>query len=556
MLTRLFIKNFAIIDELEVRFPQGLNVITGETGAGKSIVMGALQLILGQRVDSTALHPEKKCIVEGIFNTGLSEGIEEFIRNNDLDNSEEWVLRREITAAGKSRSFINDSPVTLSQLKAMATLLVDLHQQFDTHELAEEDFQKQVLDSLAGNTKFIRSLGEKFDKYSVCRKKLEAMRSEQDRAARELDYHRFLYEELFGLGLKENELEDLEAENKLLNSSESIKENLLAVNHQLSGKEEPVIQKIRLLQNKLGEVAALLPAADELLKRLQSCLLELMDIDDEVGRLEQSVGFDAQRIQFINDRLSEGYRLLKKHGLQQTNQLIKLRDELEAKINLVQEMGSEIDQLEKEVSVLKQDAMELATKISANRQKQIKPFISKVNELLHRVGMPHAGIQVDMKICEVNRSGIDAVEFLFQANLSKRGEAQAFQPLGKVASGGELSRLMLCIKSLVAEGLHMPTLIFDEIDSGISGEAAKQVAAIMKELSVSHQLIAITHQPQIAARADTHYFVYKEMKDEKIVSRLRQLDNEGRITAIARMLGGEKPTAAAMANAREMVEHP
>jgi DNA repair protein RecN (Recombination protein N) len=247
---------------------------------------------------------------------------------------------------------------------------------------------------------------------------------------------------------------------------------------------------------------------------------------------------------------------LKKHGLQQTNQLIKLRDELEAKINVVQEMSSEIDQLEKEVSVLKQDAMELATKISANRQKQIKPFISKVNELLHRVGMPHAGIQVDMKICEINRSGIDAVEFLFQANLSKRGEAQAFQPLGKVASGGELSRLMLCIKSLVAEGLHMPTLIFDEIDSGISGEAAKQVAAIMKELSVSHQLIAITHQPQIAARADTHYFVYKEMKDGKIVSRLRQLDNEGRITAIARMLGGEKPTAAAMANAREMVEHP
>jgi DNA repair protein RecN (Recombination protein N) len=554
MLHRLLIRNYAIIDELTIDYGSKLNIVTGETGAGKSIVMGALQLILGQRADNSAVPADKKCVVEGIFSGGDPELIAEFIRRQDLDPSDEWVLRREISSSGKSRSFINDTPVNLAQLKEMALLLVDLHQQFDTQELGEEDFQRSVLDSLAGNNKRLSAFQKLYDTYLNRRHDLDRMKAEKELADKEADYHRFLFDELDAMGFRENELEELESESRLLEHAEGIMEDLSFIHQHLNAGSEPLIQQLRTLQGKMDQVASLLPAAAALQQRLQSCFIELRDIDDEIDGLRRSVNSNPSRLRQIHERMSEGYRLLKKHNFQTTAQLLALQQELSHKLSHAEALVFDIEKTEKETALLKDKAVEAASQISASRKNQIKELESRVNELLHRVGMPHAALRVEVLPCELNRRGIDAVEFLFQANLSKKGE-QVFLPLNKVASGGELSRLMLCIKSLVAEGLRMPTLIFDEIDTGISGEAAMQVGAIMKDLSASHQIIAITHQPQIAARADKHFFVYKEMKEERIRTAVRVLDDQGRIDAIARMLGGEKPTRAAMDNAREMVQN-
>lgn len=554
MLHRLLIRNYAIIDELTIDYGSKLNIVTGETGAGKSIVMGALQLILGQRADSAAIQSDKKCIVEGVFSGGDPDMISEFISSQDLDSSEEWVLRREISGNGKSRSFINDTPVNLSQLKNMALLLVDLHQQFDTRELGEEDFQRNILDSLAGNKKLLRSFHQSYDGYVDSRRQLEKLKEEKDRATRESDYHRFLFDELHILGLRENELEDLEAESRMLEHADGIMQDLSFIHQHLGAGSESIVQQLRQLQGKMDQVAALLPAASSLQQRLQSCLIELRDIDAEAEGLQRSVDINPARLQQIHERLSEGYRLLKKHGFRETRQLLEMQQQLEQKISHAEGLAFDIDKVEKETEDLRQKAMEEAVRLSVNRKNQVSGLESRVNALLHQVGMPHAAIRVLVHPCELHRYGVDTIEFLFQANLSKKGE-QVFLPLNKVASGGELSRLMLCVKSLVAEGLRMPTMIFDEIDTGISGEAAMQVGAILKDLGASHQIIAITHQPQIAARADKHFFVYKEMKDDRIRTAVRVLDDQGRIDAIARMLGGEKPTGAALANAREMVQN-
>ena len=489
MLQQLHIHNYAIIDTIQINFSNHLNIITGETGAGKSILMGALSLILGERADtSVLLDKEKKCFIEGGFKTNQT-AVADFFQKMDLDYEEEILIRREISANGKSRAFINDTPVTLAQLKQLTSLLVDLHQQFDTLELNNNDFQRQVIDALANNGKL-------------------------------LEQYQTIYKSYF----------------------------------QMEESDQPIVQQIKSITYKLQSLENIFPETEILNARLQSLQIDLQDISGEIDGLNNKVNFDAEKINNLNERMSHAYTLLKKHNVQTTAELQEIKNELSIKLEKINNLSELITEKEKQSFQYYKEAIIFAQKISQKRIKEIAPFEEKVNQLLKQVGMPNARIKIEITEVEnLNLFGSNIIEFLFNANVSSANKSAKFDPLRKVASGGELSRLMLSIKSLVAKSVQLPTLIFDEIDSGISGEAAKQVGKIIKELSLAHQVISITHQPQIAAIADKHFFVYKEIKEEAIITAIKTLNADERITAIATMLSGKKPTAAAFENAKEMM---
>lgn len=549
MLTKLHIQNYAIIDEIEIHFSDNLNIITGETGAGKSILMGALSLILGERADSSVLvNNTKKCFIEGVFHTNHKPEVLSFLQQHELDADDELVLRREIAANGKSRAFINDTPATVQQLKQLASLLVDLHQQFDTLELGDSDFQRKVLDALAGNEPVLNEFKKIFQQWQLISKELEQLKNQKNAFTKEADYHQFLFDELSELSFKENELEELDQELKVLSSAEGIKSALNKVFYELRESELPVVTNIKQLIQQLQPFADMHKDLAAVIARLQSTQVELQDIAGEIDHVNDHIQFDEKRIEWINQRLTDGYKLLKKHALQHTNELLALQQELSKKLEAVLHIDDTILSKEKEVVGLYKQAEQLAEQLSKARQQQIKPLESEVNRLLTQVGMPNARLKVDLKDSALYQYGKDQIDFLFDANKSNR-----FEPIRKVASGGELSRLMLCIKSLVAASIDLPTMIFDEIDTGISGEAAKQVGLIMKNMANKRQIICITHQPQIAGKADAHFFVYKEIVENAVKTNIRLLDTDERITAIARMLSGEKPTAAALENAREMM---
>jgi DNA repair protein RecN (Recombination protein N) len=550
MLSRLSIQNYAIIDELEIDFSFRLNVITGETGAGKSIIVGALGLILGQRADSNVLwKKEKKCVVEGCFKEeAADQQILRFLKEAELDIADELTVRREIAANGKSRAFINDTPVNLSQLNALSSLLVDLHQQFDTLEIGESDFQREVLDALANNFGTLAKYRQLFVASQAAKREWESLQEQKALFEKEFDYHQFQFNELEEAGFRENELEDLDVELKMLSNAEGIKTALTKAYYDMNECEEPVVRQLRSMLNGLQPFSGLHPDLPTVTERLQSAYLELQDIAEEIDRINSHIGSDEARLEVINERLSAGYRMLKKHGVSTTNELIAIRNSLQEKLQAVLNIDEAIGSADKKFKELVAQAEALAAKMSAARAAQIKPLETKVNAMLAQVGMPNARIKVDLRRVALNITGFDDVVFLFDANKSNQ-----FQPLRKVASGGELSRLMLCVKSLVATSMNMPTLIFDEIDTGISGEAARQVGIIMKELAMARQVICITHQPQIAGKADAHYLVYKALKEERVTTGVRLLHTDERIVAIAKMMSGEKPTAAALENAREMV---
>lgn len=550
MLKQLQIQNYAIIDEIGIDLSGKLNVITGETGAGKSILMGALSLILGERADTSVLmNREKKCFVEGIFSTENKKEVKSFLKDHDLDAEEELVIRREIGANGKSRAFVNDTPVNLDQLRGLSSLLVDLHQQFDTLALSESDFQRQVLDALAAHTVVLQEYQATYQRWLAAKKELNELQEQKSRFNKESDYNQFLFDELNEANFGEDELEKLDAELRLLENAEGIKSALSKVYFDLKESEQPVIQQLKSSINQLHAFSSYHADLPGILQRLQSAQIELQDIAGELTGIMDHVNDDPKRLEEINERLSAGYRLLKKHGLKTTGELLALRQELEKKLQAVLNIDESIAAREKETEKLFQLAKQQAAVISANRQAQVTVLETQVNQLLRQVGMPNARLKVQLQQANLGLHGMDAIEFLFDANKSNR-----FEPIRKVASGGELSRLMLCIKSLVAQSIDLPTLIFDEIDTGISGEAAKQVGIILKELAKKRQVICITHQPQIAGKADAHYFVYKEIRGEMIKTNIRRLTKPERITTIAQMLSGEKPTAAAMENAKEMIE--
>jgi DNA repair protein RecN (Recombination protein N) len=559
MLQKISIQNYAIIDELEIDFSGRLNVITGETGAGKSIIVGALGLILGERADTSVLvHPEKKCVVEGIFEVKNKKGIKNFLKENDFDLNDELIIRREIGANGKSRAFINDTPVNLDQLKELSSLLVDLHQQFDSLQLGESGFQREVVDALANHTELLDEYQTVFQQWQQVRKECEELKHLKLQFDKEADYNRFQFNELEDVGLKENELEEIDADLKVLNNAEGIKTVLAKVYFDLKEGETPFVQQLKVLSSQLQSYSSFHPGLTALVQRLQSVQIELQDIADEVDRISSHIHYDPEQITKLNDRLSAGYRLLKKHGVKTTNELLQIQKQLEEKLQAVLNIDDAIQQKEKRVNKLLNEAETIARKITDGRKKQMKPLEEKVNKLLAQVGMPNAKLKVEVRSkAELSWYGADEIEFLFDANRpsGETGKSGQFQPVRKVASGGELSRLMLCIKSLVAQSIDLPTMIFDEIDTGISGEAARQVGMIMKELASKRQVVCITHQPQIAGKADAHFFVYKEIVRDQVKTNIRLLTNEERITAIAKMLSGEKPTAAAMENAREIVKN-
>ncbi|HMU45335.1 MAG TPA: DNA repair protein RecN [Chitinophagaceae bacterium] len=556
MLQKLSIKNYAIIDELSVHFADKLNVITGETGAGKSIIIGALGLILGERADSSVLvNKEKKCVVEGIFTGEDKPAIQNFLAENDLDIGQELVIRREINTSGKSRAFINDTPVTLSQLNTLTNLLVDLHQQFDNLEIGQSEFQRQVLDALADHSLLLNEYQDSFVRWKQLKKVYEELKEKKSQFDKEADYNQFQFNELEEAGFRENEMEEIDTELKTLNNAEEIKDVLNKAYFELSESENPLVQQLKSIQNLLSAFNSSHPDMPGLLQRLQSAQIELQDVAGELGKISDKVNHDPEKIEQLSDRLSLGYKLQKKHGVNSTNELLEIKKQLEEKLRAVHDVDDLILKKEKEGKRLFEEASVLAEKISTGRKKQIKPLEEKVNKLLAQVGMPNAKLKVELTIGDLNSSGADTIEFLFNANIAPGDKKNAgqFQPVRKVASGGELSRLMLCIKSLVAQSIDLPTLIFDEIDTGISGEAARQVGIIMKELAARRQVLCITHQPQIAGKADAHFFVYKEIVDDAVKTNIRQLTTEERITTIAKMLSGEKPTAAAIENAREML---
>jgi DNA repair protein RecN (Recombination protein N) len=552
MLQQLQIHNYAIIDWLEINFSGNLNIITGETGAGKSILMGALGLILGERADtSVLLDKEKKCFIEGVFKTDYSS-VKNFLLKNDLDAEQEMLIRREISTNGKSRAFINDTPVTLVQLKQLSQLLVDLHQQFDTLELNNNDFHREVIDALAGNGRLLEDYQFVFKKYKADLHELEKLKTEQLTANKEFDYNQFLFDELNEADFSENEIENIDSEIKLMSNAENIKSTLSEIYFAMEESEQPLVQQIRTIHQKLQTLQKVYPEIENLSERLSSVQIELKDISSEIDFINSKVNYDEEKISRLNDRMAVGYALLKKHNVNTTTELIEIKNQLESELEKVTNLSEAIAAKEKMANQLFDEAISKAKTISSKRQKEIPSFEEKVNQLLSQMGMPNAKIKVEIKEDEnLNLFGNNKMEFLFNGNLSS-GHRQ-FEPVRKVASGGELSRLMLSIKSLVAKSVQLPTLIFDEIDSGISGEAARQVGIIIKELSSAHQVVAITHQPQIAAKANTHFFVYKEIKDDKIITAIKTLDQDERITAIATMLSGKKPTAAAFENAREMI---
>ena len=549
MLKRLHIQNYAIIDEISIDFTGNMSVITGETGAGKSILMGALSLILGDRADtSVLLNRSNKCIVEGLFSTEGKKDVNDFLTAAELDSDDELLIRREIAVNGKSRAFVNDTPVNLEQLRELSGLLVDLHRQFDTLDLGKIHFQLEVVDALSGNAGLLLQYQGVFKQWQQVRKKLDELLEEKNRLSKEYDYNQFLFDELEEASFQRGELEELDQELKMLSNSETIKEVLSKSSFELAEGEAPLVQQLKTIANRLQTCATWHPVLPGLIARLLSAQIEISDITAELETLNDHIQFDERRIERINERISTGYKLLKKHGVQTTDALLTIREQLAGKLEAIQHTGESIDKLSAEQEELLQKCSTLAESLSQKRKSVFPSLEKKVNRLLVQVGMPAAQLKIAGSVIALNNFGKDSVEFLFDANKSDR-----FEPIRKVASGGELSRLMLCIKSLVAEKIDLPTLIFDEIDTGISGEAARQVGLIMKDLAEKRQVICITHQPQIAGKAAAHYFVYKDIRANQVHTNIRLLATEERITTIAQMLSGEKPTAAALENAREMV---
>lgn len=550
MLSKLSVRNYAIISEIEVVFSENLNIITGETGAGKSILVGALGLVLGDRADTSVLRDTgKKAVVEATFTNAGGSSVRQMLEGWDIDASEELIIRRELGANGKSRAFINDTPVNLSQLHEIAAILVDMHLQFDTLDLGRNDFQRAVLDAVCDHESLLQEFRTAFGAYARLQRQYEGLKAAVESGGKELDYHRFLFDELSDVQWQENEMEDLEAELRMLSHAEQIKTTLSKLNFQLSESEQPVVQQLKTMINQLQSLGANHPSLPAIAERMQSAYIELQDLSDELGSINDKMQMDAGRMEEVSQRMATGQRLMKKHGVKTSAELLAIQADLERKLGLVIHAGEELGALEKAMDAAFEKAGKLAATLSADRKRQAGILADKAVKLLQRVGMPNAALQVDLQSVPLYEGGLEQVQFLFDANRSNR-----FEPLHKVASGGELSRLMLVIKSLVARSVAMPTLIFDEIDSGISGEAARQVGILMRELAENHQVISITHQPQIASRAYTHFYVYKKETAGVVHTSIRSLSDGERVDAIARMLGGENPSAVVLQNAKEMID--
>ncbi len=549
MLKSLEIKNYAIIEEVNLQFKDGLTVITGETGAGKSILLGALGLILGERADTSVLYnKEAKCIVEGSFEVSKYK-IQDFFENHDLDYEDTCAIRREINAKGKSRAFINDTPTTLDVLKQLSKSLVDLHQQFDTRDINEESKQLDIIDSIASTTHDRKTYKEGYDEWKKMIQSRNEYEAQLTKANQENDFNQFLLNELDLIKLEPGELAELEHKTKLMEQSGEIIQSCQAIVHSISESEQSMINSLTDLIRPLSSSMENVPALSNLHDKTQQVIELLHEITDDANSLTSSIDMDPQSLKDSEERLDEINRILSKHRLSTEEELLLLHEKLSDMVADHSSLEEKITLLTSKIEKAEKNLFAQAKKISSKRKGVIRKTEKSVVDILHSMSMDNAQLKIELVQEEKFKpGGIDRIQFLFQAN--KGGD---FKPMGKVASGGELSRLNLAIKSIMADAVTMPTLIFDEIDTGISGNVSMKMGTILKQLSKKHQTICITHSPQIASKGKHHFAIFKEDTKHKTITKVVEVDNKDIEKEIAKMLGGDPVTQEAIENARQLL---
>jgi len=549
VITSLAIKNYALIEDIRVDFNEGLTIITGETGAGKSILLGALALLLGKRADlSSVKDSSKKCVVEGHFSI-KNYGLQNVFDENDLDYEPQTIIRREILPGGKSRAFVNDTPVTLTQLQALAPYLLDVHSQHETLEVVSENFQMEVIDALAGNDALLKSYQVQFADFRAISEKLSAIKIQKENALKELDYNAFLYNELQQADLKKLNQQELEETYETLNNADAIQEALSHVNKLLDEDQIGSLQTAKEARIVLGRIKEFSKTFEEYWQRLNSTIIEMEDISNEVFNTAEKIEADPEMLFQINEKLQVLYKLQQKHSVSTVSELIEIEKELEEKVNTTLGLDDQIENLEKEKKKSRETILKTSAELHSKRIEAIPILKRKLEETLLPLGLPNAQFQFELTSSEDFKSnGTDTLLLLFTAN-----KGLAFGPLKKVASGGEMSRIMLAIKAVLAEYKKLPTIIFDEIDTGVSGEIANKMADILHQMGKTMQVLSITHLPQIAAKGDHHIKVYKDDANELTSTHLKVLDEEARIIEIAQMLGGKNVSEAAIANAKELL---
>lgn len=549
MLQSLSIKNFALIEHLDIEFSDKLSIITGETGAGKSILLGALGLVLGKRADLTSLKDkEQKCVIEAHFKIN-GYNLKEFFVENDLDYEDITIIRREILPSGKSRAFINDSPVNLQELQELGDFLIDIHSQQQTRELSDEQYQMQILDAIADNTALITKYKGEFTAVKSAQSGLKKAKEQKESLSKEQDYNTFLLEELMAANLKEGEQAELEAELDKLSNVEFIKESLARVVSIANEEQMGVLQNLKEIKASLQKISGISAQYNEFHERISSLLIEFDDINNEVGQDAEKLADDPQQLELVNQKLQLIYMLQKKHQVATVEELIAIREELDGKVVMADELDSTIEKLEAQLEKAKAEADATALTIFENRQKAIPVLTDKVTAILTQLGMPNARFQFNITHKEnYTPNGKDEISLLFSAN-----KGTDFGLLKKVASGGEMSRIMLAVKAVLANYSQLPTIIFDEIDTGVSGEIANKMGDIMKVMSSEMQVFAITHLPQIAGKGVQHYKVFKTTQADTTVSELKLLTEDERVREIAEMLSGKDITDSALNHARALL---
>ena len=549
MLTSLSIKNFALIERLEINFSNQFSIITGETGAGKSILLGALGLVLGKRADLTSLKDkDQKCIIEAQFQI-TKYNLQDFFSTNNLDYDDLTIIRREILPTGKSRAFINDSPVNLNELQELSQFLLDIHSQNQTQELSNEAYQIEIIDAIANHQNLILEYKQSLSRYKSLKSELKKRESEKETLSKEHDYNSFLLQELLSANLKANEQEELEANFEKLNNVEFIKEALDKSLALANEEQIGIIQNLKDVKISIQKIANLSPELKVIYERISSILIEFEDVNIELTKQADNLTDDPEKLDLINQKLQTIYTLQKKHHVETIEDLLIIQNNLDNKIILADDLDSKIQNLQTKIQGNTIILDDLATDISKNRQKSIPVLISRINEFLFELGMPNALFKFDIKQVDAYLpNGKDEIELLFSAN-----KGTNFGLLKKVASGGEMSRIMLAVKAILADYSKLPTIIFDEIDTGVSGEIAHKMGDIMKNMSNEMQVFAITHLPQIAAKGDYHYKVFKSTQGENTISELKLLSKEERILEIAEMLSGKEISDSALNHAKALL---
>lgn len=551
MLKQLYIKNFTLIDELDITFENGFSVVTGETGAGKSIILGAIALLLGQRADSKLIKKDaERCVIEAHFDID-NYNIQSLFEENDIDyDAEDCILRREITASGKSRAFVNDTPVALTTIKTLGQTLIDIHSQHLNLLLREEDFQLSVVDIMAGNDSLMAEYKDAYNAMTKARKELEQLKDNISRNAENEDFMRFQLNELREAGLREGIQEELEQESETLSNVEDIKGALYQAESLVEGdNERSMTDRLKEAARALNGIAEVYGEAAEMAERLDSCAIELKDIGQDLSRRAENVEFDPQRLEDINNRLDIIYSLQKKHHVGTVEELISIGKDLENQLCRIENGDEELLQLTAEVERLQAKCTDAAARLTKQRRKAANEIEKEMKQRLVPLGIPKVRFSIAIDDKPLSQSGADRVSFLFSANTSTE-----MRPVSEVASGGEIARVMLSVKAMISGAVKLPTIIFDEIDTGVSGKIAEQMGNIMQEMAGNNrQVISITHLPQIAARGENHYKVYKEETTNGTVSNMIMLSEEERVQEIAQMLSGSDITEAAVNNARDLL---